>query len=127
MIFHHANLFGCISLFSFSRTILLYRPSCLIMNKTSKEGTGMQNHNKVHYKTGQKAEIDIHNMTREQAQRYIELYLNRADGSVKEVTVIHGYTGGTVLRDMVRHGLHHPRIQSVYASLNPGTTILVLK
>jgi DNA-nicking Smr family endonuclease len=80
----------------------------------------------VRYASAQKAEIDIHHLTAEQAKRHLELYLSRADGSVKEVTVIHGYSGGTVLRDMVRNSLRHPRIRSKYASLNPGVTILVL-
>ena len=87
----------------------------------------MINHNTVHYKTAQKAEVDIHNMTSDQAKRHLELFIGRVDGSVKEVTVIHGYTGGTVLRDMVQKSLRHPRIQSKYLSLNPGVTILVLK
>lgn len=86
----------------------------------------MRNHQTVHHTSAQKAEIDIHNMTSDQAKRHLELYLGRADGSVKEVTVIHGYSNGTVLRDMVRHSLRHPRIKSRYASLNPGVTILVL-
>lgn len=86
----------------------------------------MQNHNHAHYKSAQKVEVDIHNMTGDQARRYLEQFLGRLDGSVKEVTVIHGYSGGTVLRDMVRKSLKHPRIQSKYVSMNPGVTILVL-
>lgn len=86
----------------------------------------MQNQNHARFKTAQKVEVDIHNMTRDQAQRYLEQFLGRLDGSVKEVTVIHGYSGGTVLRDMVRNSLKHPRIRSKYLSMNPGVTILLL-
>jgi DNA-nicking Smr family endonuclease len=86
----------------------------------------MKNHQTLRYTTAQKAEIDIHNMTGDQAKRHLEMYLSRLDGSVRELTVIHGYSGGTVLRDMVRNSLRHPRIRSRYASLNPGVTILVL-
>ena len=50
--------------------------------------------------SAQKAEIDVHNMHKEEARRYIERFLTRANGSVKEVTVIHGCTSGTVLRDI---------------------------
>lgn len=85
------------------------------------------NHSHTRFKTAQKVEVDIHSMTRDQAQRYLEQFLGRLDGSVKEVTVIHGYSGGTVLRDMVRKSLKHPRIQTKYMSMNPGITILVLK
>lgn len=76
--------------------------------------------------SAQKAEVDIHQLTRAQALSYLEGYLSRLDGSVREVTVIHGYSGGTVLRDMVRQSLRHPRIRARYASLNPGVTILLL-
>ncbi len=74
----------------------------------------------------QKAEIDVHNMHKEEARRYIERFLTRANGSVKEVTIIHGCTSGTVLRDMVRKGLRHPRIKGKVVGLNDGVTILIL-
>lgn len=86
----------------------------------------MQNHNRARFTTARKVEVDIHNMTCEQARRYLEQFLGRLDGSVREVTVIHGYSGGTVLRDMVRNSLRHPRIQAKYRSMNPGVTILIL-
>ena len=76
--------------------------------------------------SAQKAEIDVHTMHKEEARRYIERFLTRANGSVKEVTVIHGCTSGTVLRDMVRKGLRHPRIKSKVVGLNDGVTILIL-
>ncbi len=76
--------------------------------------------------SAQKAEIDVHNMHKEEARRYIERFLTRANGSVKEVTVIHGCTSGTVLRDMVRKGLRHPRIKNKVVGLNDGVTILIL-
>ncbi len=76
--------------------------------------------------SNQKAEIDVHSMYKEEARRYIERFLTRANGSVKEVTIIHGCTSGTVLRDMVRKGLRHPRIKSKVVGLNDGVTILIL-
>lgn len=80
----------------------------------------------VRYTSNQKAEIDIHNMTHDQAKRYIEQFLSRVNGSVKEVTIIHGYSGGTVLMDMVQKGLRHPKIKGKVKSMNPGITILML-
>lgn len=80
----------------------------------------------VRYISNQKAEIDIHNMTHDQAKRYIEQYLNKVNGSVKEVSVIHGYSSGTVLLNMVQKGLRHPKIKAKVKSMNPGITILVL-
>lgn len=87
----------------------------------------MINRGPVRFSSPQKAEVDIHHMTSDQAKRHLELLLGRLDGSVKELTVIHGYSGGTVLRDMVQKSLRHPRIQSKYQSMNPGITILILK
>lgn len=81
----------------------------------------------VRYLNNQKAEIDVHNMHKEEARRHIEQFLTRANGSIREVAVIHGCTSGTVLRDMVRKGLRHPRIQSKVVSMNDGITILLLK
>lgn len=81
----------------------------------------------IRYLTAQKVEIDIHGMTHDPAKRYLVQFLNRANGSVREVHVIHGWAGGTVLMDMVRKGLRHPRIQAKTPSTNPGVTILYLK
>ena len=47
-------------------------------------------------------EIDIHNMTRTQAIAAIDARLRRVDASVYRLRVIHGFHGGTVLRDAVR-------------------------
>ena len=80
----------------------------------------------VRYVSGQCVEIDIHNMRCDEAKRYIERFLSDADGSVKKVVIIHGYTSGTVLRDMVRTRLKHRRIRSKQLSLNPGITTLYL-
>ena len=86
----------------------------------------MQHRGAITHSSPQKAEIDIHQMTRDVAMKHLELYLNRVGGNVTEVSVIHGHNNGTVLRDMVRKSLRHPRIAARYASLNPGVTILVL-
>lgn len=81
----------------------------------------------IRYLSNQKVEIDIHGMTHDQAKRYLLQFLNRVNGSVREVQVIHGWAGGTVLRDMVRKGLAHPKLQAKVASANPGVTILILR
>ena len=81
----------------------------------------------INYASNQKVEIDIHNMTHAQAKRYIEQFLNKVDGSVKEVSIIHGYSGGTVLLNMVQKGLHHPKIKAKMKSLNLGVTVLILQ
>ena len=80
----------------------------------------------VRYITNQKAEIDIHNMFRVDAKKYLEQFLTKANGSIKEVVVIHGYTSGTVLQEMVRKGLKHKRIKAKFIGMNPGATTLML-
>lgn len=78
------------------------------------------------YKTPSKVEIDIHNMKYAEAKKYLEQFLSKANGNVKEVTVIHGYSSGTVLQQMVRKNLKHHRIKHKILSMNPGVTILEL-
>jgi hypothetical protein len=80
----------------------------------------------IKFISNQKVEIDIHHMLRAEAKRYLEQTLRGLDGSVREAVVIHGYSGGTVLRDMVR-ALRHPRIREKMVGLNPGATTLFLQ
>ena len=73
-------------------------------------------------------EIDVHNMTRTQAITAIDARLRRANSSVYRLRVIHGYHGGTVLRDAVRaHAAKHPKVLRVELGLNPGETDLILR
>ena len=72
-------------------------------------------------------EVDIHGMTEEQAKKRLETLLSRADPSLEELVVIHGYHNGHALRDMVQHRLRHRRIAAKLISLNPGATRLLLK
>ena len=73
-------------------------------------------------------EIDVHNMTRTQAITAIDVKLRRANASVYRLRVIHGYHGGTVLRDAVRtHYKDHPKVKRIEIGLNPGETDLILR
>ena len=53
-------------------------------------------------KLGNTVEVDIHGLTESDAKRQLEQFLSRADASLQEVVVIHGYHNGQILRDMVR-------------------------
>jgi len=78
--------------------------------------------------TGQKImSADIHGMTVSDAKRELEKLLSRIGPKTEELLVIHGYNGGTGLRDMVRGPLKHPRIESKLLSLNAGQTRILLK
>ena len=47
-------------------------------------------------------EIDVHNMTKVQAISAVDAKLRRTNASVYRLRVIHGYHGGTALRDETR-------------------------
>ena len=73
-------------------------------------------------------EIDVHQMTKVQAITAIDALLRRAGSGVYRVRVIHGYHGGTVLRDAVRaHYRGHPKVIRIEVGLNPGETDLILR
>ena len=73
-------------------------------------------------------ELDLHGMNTYQAKIAIDSQLKRAKQSVYRLRLIHGYHGGTALRDMIRETYrHHPRVLRVELGLNPGETELVLR
>ena len=73
-------------------------------------------------------EIDVHNMTKVQAVTAIDAKLRKADCSVYQLRVIHGFHSGTILRDAVRaHYKNHPKVKRIELGLNPGETTLILR
>ena len=73
-------------------------------------------------------EVDVHNMTKVQAITAIDAALRRANAGVYRIRVIHGYHGGTVLRDAVRaRYAKHPKVRRIELGLNPGETDLILR
>ncbi|MBQ8648184.1 MAG: Smr/MutS family protein [Oscillospiraceae bacterium] len=73
-------------------------------------------------------EIDLHGASQQQAYARIDAELRCARASVYRIRIIHGYNGGTALRDMIRKRFRsHPRVLRVEIGLNPGTTELVLR
>jgi DNA-nicking Smr family endonuclease len=71
--------------------------------------------------------IDLHDLTRKDAEFVLNFRLDSMDNSVREVAVVHGYHLGTKLRAYVRNVYEHPRILRKIVSVNPGETILQLK
>lgn len=72
-------------------------------------------------------EIDIHGMRVLEANAMIDHYLATLPKGIHEVSVVHGYRGGTALQTFIRKQYHHPRVLRKMMSMNPGETILVLK
>ena len=72
-------------------------------------------------------ELDVHGMTVTQACVAIDAALRRAKGAYR-IRVIHGYHGGTALRDGIRgHYGVNGKVKRVELGLNPGQTDLVLR
>lgn len=73
-------------------------------------------------------ELDVHGMTRAQTLTAVDAALRRADAGVYRLRVIHGFHGGTALRDAIRaRYAAHPRVLRLELGLNPGETDLVLR
>lgn len=71
-------------------------------------------------------EADLHGLTRAEAKSRLDDILKRLPGDVGELTVVHGYRGGTSLRDMVRN-YKNPKIERKILGMNQGTTIFIIK
>ena len=73
-------------------------------------------------------EIDVHHMTRRQAITAIDAKLRRCKGDTYRLRVIHGFHGGTILRDAVRkHYIGHEKVIRIEVGLNQGETDLILR
>ena len=73
-------------------------------------------------------ELDVHGMNTHQARIFIESRLKRAGGGVYRIRVIHGFHGGTELRDLVRKEIaKNPKVKRIEIGLNQGQTDLILK
>lgn len=72
-------------------------------------------------------EIDVHNMNLYQAKIAIDAKLRRSAG-VYRLRIIHGYHGGTSLRDGIRRDYaKHPKVLRIELGMNQGETDLVLR
>ena len=73
-------------------------------------------------------ELDLHGSSQYQARIQINAALRRAGRDVYRIRLVHGYRGGTALRDMIRREYRsHPKILRLEMGLNPGETDLVLR
>lgn len=73
-------------------------------------------------------EIDIHGMQRKQAKIYIDSILKKVGKNVFRIEIIHGFHGGSTLRDMVRSTYkNNPKVKRIELGLNNGATTLVLR
>jgi len=78
-------------------------------------------------KMGYNLTVDIHGMTVMEAKKELTNLLNKCDKNTKEIDVLHGFHGGTALRNLVRKDLKHPRLVRRILTMNQGMTTLVIK
>jgi len=72
--------------------------------------------------------IDLHGMTRDEAERAVERALSGAGDGTYQIRLIHGYNRGTNLRDMIHDSFRYDkRVLRIVPGDNPGITVLVLR
>lgn len=73
-------------------------------------------------------ELDLHGCTVYQAEIAIDAALRRAKAGTYRIRLIHGYQGGTALRNMIRTKYRsHPKVLRLEMGMNQGQTDLILR
>ena len=75
-------------------------------------------------------EADVHGMTAVEAQLHINQILNHTGTAVYRIRVIHGYHGGTGIKQMLSEEFsygRHDKVKRVVNGDNPGITELILR
>lgn len=73
-------------------------------------------------------EIDVHGMTWHQAKIFIDSRINKAKKDTYVLRVVHGYHGGTKLKECIRKEYrNHPKVKRVEVGMNQGATDLILR
>lgn len=70
--------------------------------------------------------VDLHRLTKEDAKIELINAINSADINIKCLVIVHGYHGGTVIKNLVRKEFLSEYI-SEKINLDAGRTIYVLK
>lgn len=71
--------------------------------------------------------IDLHGKTVAEAKAELMRVIKTCPKHIKEIDVIHGYTKGQALQNLVRREFSHPRIERKIITMNNGSTTLILK
>lgn len=75
---------------------------------------------------GKHRTLDLHQMTKEEAKAELVHTLNLLDYDIKCLIVVHGYHGGTVIKNLVRKEFKNENIIEKI-NLDAGRTIFLLK
>ena len=72
--------------------------------------------------------IDLHGRNTYQTKIAVDAALRRANSGTYRLRLIHGYHGGTALRDFIREEYSsHPRVKRLLPSPDGGATDLILR
>lgn len=75
-------------------------------------------------------ELDLHGRRAEEAKRLIDAQLDRAGRNVYRIRLIHGFHGGTGIKNMIWEEYSYgrePRVVRLEHGMNQGITELVLR
>ena len=78
-------------------------------------------------KERKRVEIDLHGLRVDVAEQRLMHFIDRLPKDVKEVEVVHGYSHGTAIKNMVKNDFYHKRVKDKRVTLNLGSTIFHLK
>lgn len=70
--------------------------------------------------------VDLHQMTKEEAKGALIYAINSADFDIKCLVVVHGYHGGTIIKNLVRKEFNSEFVEKK-VNLDAGRTIFLLK
>ena len=69
---------------------------------------------------------DVHGLKCYQAKRFISNIVNVIQSSF-QLIIIHGYTHGTAIKDMLQHNFRNPHIQELFPDYrNKGVTHMII-
>lgn len=80
----------------------------------------------IEFYYGKHSEVDLHKLTKEEAKAELIYTLSSIDIDIKCIVVVHGYHGGTVIKNFVRNEFKSPKIAEKI-NFDAGRTIFVLK
>lgn len=80
----------------------------------------------IEYYYGKYSQVDLHMQTKEDARANLVYAVESQDFDIKCLVVIHGYHGGTVIKNLVRKEFNHELIKEKI-NLDAGRTIYLLK
>lgn len=72
--------------------------------------------------------VDLHAKNTYQAKTQVDALLRRSGNGTYRLRLLHGYHGGTALRDLIRtEYAQHPKVRRIVLSADGGATDLVLR